>query len=249
MNVMDENRPAMTPARSDGPLARLLKKVLLRQSSIVAVDRLGEHFVRITLQGDALRNVVWTPGDKIQLSLSRGFGNRTYTPLYWDGERGVTAFVAYLHGDSATCDFFAAARPGMSVPFMGPRSSLDLGTASHALLFGDETCFGLAAAFHRAAGDGASEFVFETDDISQARQVLKALGIADATLVQRRADDSHLAAACAEILRLAPACLSFVLAGRAAAIQSVKRALHGAGLPNGQIRAKAYWAAGKRGLD
>lgn len=236
-------------ASADGAFTRLLKKMLLKQATIVSVEKLGRHYIRVTLQGDALKNQDWTPGDKIQVSLSRGFENRTYTPVCWDKASGCAEFIAYLHGETSTCAFFDSARSGMQVQFMGPRSSLDLSQEAPALLFGDETCLGLAAALVRACPAGQAAMVFEVGNVAQAEQVLRTLGIADAVVVERRPDDGHLASVNDAMLRLSAPQTSFILAGRAAAIQSVKRNLHWAGVGKRSIRTKAYWAQGKKGLD
>ncbi|MRT30564.1 hypothetical protein [Herbaspirillum sp. CAH-3] len=68
-------------APADGAFTRMLKRFLLKQATISSVERLGAQYVRIRLQGDALKHQTWTPGDKIQVSLGRGFENRTYTPV------------------------------------------------------------------------------------------------------------------------------------------------------------------------
>lgn len=232
---------------ADGTLTRLLKKVLLKQARISSVERIGRHYVRIRLQGQALRNQNWTPGDKIQVSLGKGFENRTYTPLSWDPAQGCAEFIVYLHGGTATCAFFDGVRPGTNVAFMGPRSSMDVSQVKQPLLFGDETCLGLAAALAQPGTEAA--MVFEVDDVVQMHEVLQRLGIGDAVLVRRQPDDAHLAEINEVILRTATPDTNFILAGRAAAIQAIKRHLNGAGVGNRRIKAKAYWALGKKGLD
>lgn len=249
MNSMLNQQELNEHLPADGTFTRLLKKMLLKQATIVSVEKPGGHYVRVTLQGEALKNQDWTPGDKIQISLSRGFDNRTYTPVSWDKASGCAEFIAYLHGDTSTCAFFDSARSGTQVQFMGPRGSLDLSQGAPALLFGDETCLGLAAALVRADPSGQAAVVLEVGDVAQAEKVLRTLAVAGAVLVERRPDDGHLASISDAMLRLASPQTSFILAGRAAAIQSVKRSLHWAGIGKRSIRTKAYWAAGKKGLD
>ncbi|MFX5583099.1 hypothetical protein ABTE20_21060, partial [Acinetobacter baumannii] len=74
-------------------------------------------------------------------------------------------------------------------------------------------------------------------------------GLRDAMVVRRQSGDVHLAQVSEAILRVALPDTGFILAGRAAAIQAIKRHLNDAGVSNRSIKAKAYWAAGKRGLD
>ncbi|MRT30565.1 hypothetical protein FYB76_17380 [Herbaspirillum sp. CAH-3] len=133
--------------------------------------------------------------------------------------------------------------------FMGPRGSLEVNRLQQPQLFGDETCLGLAAALVQAQPHAGAALIFEVDDIAQTSQVLQALGLRDAMVVRRLSGDVHLAQVSEAILRAALPDTDFILVGRAAAIQAIKRRLNGAGVSNRSIKAKAYWAAGKRGLD
>ena len=81
------------------------------------------------------------------------------------------------------------------------------------------------------------------------RPVLEAIGLGDATLVERVAGEAHLGAVAAEISSRAAAGAHFVLTGKAQSIQHVSRALKTAGVGSSRIKAKAYWAPGKTGLD
>ncbi|MFT2622046.1 hypothetical protein ACMWQU_26920, partial [Escherichia coli] len=67
-----ESQDISQEAPADGAFTRMLKRVLLKQATISSVEKLGAQYVRIRLQGDALRDQNWTPGDKIQVSLGRG---------------------------------------------------------------------------------------------------------------------------------------------------------------------------------
>ena len=91
--------------------------------------------------------------------------------------------------------------------------------------------------------------MFEASDVAELRPVLEAIGLGHATLIERTAGDAHLAAAEAEVLRLAASGAHFVLTGKAASIQRVSRALKAAGVVSSRVKTKAYWAPGKIGLD
>ncbi len=81
--------------------------------------------------------------------------------------------------------------------------------------------------------------------------MLAAYGLGAATLVERRADDGHVAElveVVAEQVRAhpdAPLCLT----GRAPTIAAVRRHLKDVGLSDRRHRAKAYWDPGRTGLD
>jgi NADPH-dependent ferric siderophore reductase len=91
--------------------------------------------------------------------------------------------------------------------------------------------------------------VFEVSDVAESRQVAEAVGLGQATLMERIADDAHLAAAEAEVLRHAASGVNFVLTGKASSIQRISRALKAAGVVSSRVKTKAYWAHGKTGLD
>ena len=75
--------------------------------------------------------------------------------------------------------------------------------------------------------------------------------VRNATLVERGADDAHLAAVETTLARYASADAyrQYVFSGRAPAIQRLTRALKRVGTKPSQMMVKAYWAPGKVGLD
>ena len=117
------------------------------------------------------------------------------------------------------------------------------------VLFGDETSFGLAAALRDSPQGVGAIHVFEASDVAESRPVLEAIGLGQATLIERIADDAHLAAAEAEVLYLAASGAHLVLTGKASSIQHASRALKAVGVVSSRVKTKAYWAQGKIGLD
>ena len=93
--------------------------------------------------------------------------------------------------------------------------------------------------------------ILEVSDRAQIRTAMERLGMHEATLVQRAADESHLAelvdAIAAAIARTPAATLA--LAGRAQTIQALRRSLNARAIRPVATLAKAYWAPGKVGLD
>jgi ferric-chelate reductase (NADPH) len=246
------NKTLISPptAVKDGTITKLVKRILLTNAEVTNSQRISEHFCLVTLQGDELKKATWTPGGKIQVNMGAGFNNRTYTPIYWDSQTGQTQILAYLHGDTPGCEWAKNAQPRQAVRFLGPRPSLDLPTyAASAVLFGDETSIGLAAALRRVPGGDAAPCVLEVTDPTEAGAALITLGVTDAILIKRREDWSHLTDVHAALLEAASDNSVFFLTGRAASIQSIKKALTQAGIGNTRQRAKAYWASGKVGLD
>lgn len=208
------------------------------------------HFRLVDLEGEALRNVAWAAGQKVQVSMGSGLSARTYTPMSWDADGGRIRILTFAHGDGPGSRWASGLREGDACQFFGPRRSLDLsGLASPVVLFGDETSFGLAAAFRDSSQGYGAIHVFEASDVAESRQVAEAIGLGQATWIERIADDAHLVAAEAEVVSLAATAMHVVLTGKASSIQRVSRALKAVGVAASRVKTKAYWAAGKTGLD
>ncbi len=249
MTGITSRDPAL-PTVSQGRITRTLLRWLMRSARVAAVETLAPQFRLLHLEGDALRDVAWTTGQKVQVSIGSGLGARTYTPMSWNAGAGSTRLLAFTHGDGPGSRWASGLRAGEGCQFFGPRRSLDLsGLDTLVVLFGDETSFGLAVALRQGALAAGATEVFEVSDVAAARPVLEAVGLGKATLIERIADDAHLGDVEAELLRYAARGAHFVLTGKASSIQRVGRALKAAGVVGSRVRAKAYWAPGKVGLD
>lgn len=225
-------------------------KWLMRPASIAAVETLSPHFRLVDLEGDALREVAWAVGQKVQVAMGAGLTARTYTPMSWDADRGGTRVLTFSHGDGPGSHWASGLRAGHTCQFFGPRRSLDLADlVSPVVLFGDETSFGLGAALRDSPLGAGATYVFEASDLAEAHPVLEAIGLGDATLIERVADEAHLAVAETELTRLAAGGAHVILTGKASSIQHMNRALKAAGVASFRVKAKAYWAPGKTGLD
>ncbi len=135
-------------------------------------------------------------------------------------------------------------------PVFGPRNSLDLSVpGSVCVLFGDETSIGLAAALRQADPSAEQRYIFEANDASEARLVLDRVGIGGASVIGRQPDGAHRPTLRETILATPVEHATYLLTGNASSIQYVSQALKQEGVPTSRIRAKAYWAAGKVGLD
>ncbi|MGV0762417.1 siderophore-interacting protein [Tistrella mobilis] len=250
--------PRTDAAPQPGRIARTLQSWFMRPARVAAVETLSPHFRLITLEGAALKDVAWTIGQKLQVAMGTGMTARTYTPIFWDAAAGRTQLLAYLHDlgtgqDAAPGSRWAAGLAvGAQYRVFGPRRSLDLsdpGSGWPVVVFGDETAFALAASLGAGRGEDAAAHLFEVSDVAEARLVLARMGLGDARVIGRQAGDTHLAVAEAELTRLAARRVRFALTGKASSIQRMSRALKTIGVPAARIRAKAYWAPGKTGLD
>jgi ferric-chelate reductase (NADPH) len=244
---MQNSAPLLAPP---GRVTRTLLRWLMRPARVAAVETLSPHFRLAELQGEALKDVAWTAGQKVQVSMGSGLSARTYTPISWDAGRGSTRMLTFAHGEGPGSRWASGLREGDMCHFFGPRRSLDLSSLEAPMvLFGDETSFGLAAALREGPQAHGAIHVFEASDVAESRSVLEAIGLGQASLIGRVADEAHLAAAEAEMLRFAASAAHFVLTGKASSIQRISRALKAAGVGSSRLKTKAYWAPGKTGLD
>lgn len=234
-----------------GRIEKTLIRWLMRDATVASAEPMSAGFRLIELAGEALKGVTWVPGQKIQVMMGGLFTARTFTPIEWDADRGSTRILAWSHGAGPGSDWAVALSTGDRCQFFGPRRSLDIaGIDGPLVLFGDETSFGLALAIQYWSGCGREfQTVFEAADAREASTVLTKLGIAGATVAERRFDESHLPEIEARLVHLASEGATCILTGRAPAIQKVHQSLKRAGIPAGRIRNKAYWAPGKTGLD
>ena len=132
----------MRKSRLEGAFSKLFTKT----ATVTELRDIAPGFRLLTLEGQALRKAAWTPGQKVQLMLG-GWVQRTYTPLSWDAATGRTQLLAYAHGDGPGAEWTRTLAQGDTCAIFGPRGSLDLTSLERpALLFGDETSFGLAHA-------------------------------------------------------------------------------------------------------
>ncbi|RSY76486.1 siderophore-interacting protein [Sphingomonas koreensis] len=240
-------RPTVQPV---GRFSQALLRLLMRQARIVATEWLAGRFKLITLEGSALAGIAWIPGQKIQIAMGSAFTARTYTPLEWNADAGRSCILGFAPGDGPGSAWVRNVEAGDRCDLFGPRGSLDLRRIPQfAVVMGDETSIGLAYALTHADPTRAVTCLFEIGDTESARQVPVQLCIGDATLFAKQDGDAHLEAMEAAIPALAAAGAGFVLTGRAAMVQGLRRRLKLCGVPATHILTKAYWAPGKTGLD
>lgn len=231
-----------------GLLEATIQKLFTRSANVIDIVDIGRTFRLITLGGDALRDADWTPGDKIQLQLG-GWVQRTYTPIDWDRINGRTCILVYLHADGPGTQWARAVKKGDACVVFGPRKSIDLTRSrAPAIVFGDETSLGVAAAL---SAQGTVHVLLEVAHRDATLPVLDQLGLIAPHLYERRDGDAHFSTLEAQMsaLLMHDAAADIVLTGRASTIQHITRFLRQTGVGTGQRHSKAYWAMGKSGLD
>lgn len=230
-------------------LAKVLKRLFGKQAAVVSVDSIGERFRLLTLEGPALQGVSWQPGQKLQIAMASSFVARTYTPIDWDAATGRSRILGFAHGDGPGSSWLRELRAGDTVDAFGPSGSLDARRLQGPLaVFGDETSIGLAYALAHESQRAVHGY-FEVSDSVSAEQAVARLGLGNATLIEKQANDAHVEKLEALLPSLGAAGSSFVLSGKAGTIQRLRRGLKQHGVSSARLIAKAYWAPGKTGLD
>ncbi|WP_328457641.1 siderophore-interacting protein [Amycolatopsis sp. NBC_00438] len=224
-------------------LADLAGGMMLDTARVTGVSRLPADFVRVELAAEAFRKATWVPGAKLQFRPRRGtLGLRTYTPISWDAERGVTELLGFTHGDGPAARWLRQVAAGDTCEVFGPRRSLDLSAPHGSVVFvGDESSVALACALRTVTGDVTH--VFEARDPAGLTEVLAGLGI-DAQVVGKTADRAELLS---RARTAGPGRL--VVTGDAATVHAVRRDSRTWPHAPGTVTGKAYWAEGRTGLD
>lgn len=247
---MGELESASSTAKAPGRVSRAITRLFMKRACVSAIDDLADRFRLITLEGDALQGVAWTPGQKVQIAMGSAFVARTYTPIEWDAIAGRTRILGYAHGEGPGSAWILGLEVGNECDLFGPRSSLDVRPLAGPLaVFGDETSIGLASALARQEPAHSVRCYLEIGDGTAIKPVLAALDMEQASVFERAGGDGQLTRMEAALQALVGAGSSFVLTGRAATIQRLRQALKRQGVPSGRIATKAYWAPGKTGLD
>jgi NADPH-dependent ferric siderophore reductase len=241
---------ATQPVKEPGRLSRAVARLWMKSATVTANERLADRFHLITLEGHALEDVTWRPGQKVQIAMGSAFVTRTYTPIEWNASAGRLCILGYSHGDGPGSAWVRTASPGDACNIFGPRASLDVSGRSEALVIvGDETSIGLAYAVARQDATRLVTSCFEVEDAAAAQQVAESLDLKGVTLVARRADDAHIAALGASLSDAVVAGSAFVLTGKAATIQTLRQSLRQRSVQTTRLFTKAYWTPGKTGLD
>jgi ferric-chelate reductase (NADPH) len=235
-----------------GLLESAVLKLFTRSAKVLHIEDIGADFRIVTLGGEALRGVEWTPGDKLQIQLG-GWTQRTYTPMGWDADNGRTRILVHLHaGGGPGTQWARTLSIGDDCIVFGPRKSVRLDAPpSTVIVFGDETSLGLAAALSHQMSAPTVLGLFEVSRPVEATNVVERLELNHSVLCTRLEGDEHfneLEARMTALLQSHPTA-DLVLTGRAAAIQRMTRLIRQINIGTGRRHSKAYWAPGKTGMD
>lgn len=224
-----------------GRFEATVQKLFTRSAHVLEIVDFGNSFRLITLGGEALRDIDWTPGDKIQIQLG-GWVQRTYTPIDWNSTQGRTRILVCLHAPGPGTAWARQLQTGDPCVVFGPRKSIHAGRST--IVVGDETSVGLAAAL-------SGQALLEVAALADTQPVIDHLGLRAVQLTARLDGNRHFAELETRIaaLLMIDATVEIVLTGRASTIQHMTRFLKQTEMGSGRRHSKAYWASGKTGLD
>jgi ferric-chelate reductase (NADPH) len=232
-------------------LINAVDKLLFRSATVSESVALAGHFRRVIIRGEELKDVKWTPGQKVQFHLGNLI-SRTFTPVRWDSMAGRAQFLFFLHGNGPGSEWAGALKQNDRCQLIGPRNCLDLTALKGPVIyFGDETSFAAAHALHLARPGLQKEYFFEVSSLVESEEVLRCLALTNVRLFQRLPGSAHLD----EIengmvnrswrLNLS----DWVFTGKAQSIQELRKRLDARRAFWRRPKIRAYWADGKKGLD
>lgn len=232
----------MTDARRPEPLT----------ATVLRTRRLTPSMVRVVLGGDGLRDLADPQHADSYVKLVLGPVDqprrRSYTVRDWDRDARELTLDVVVHGDVGLAGpWAAAARPGDTVPILGPGGAYSPDpTADWHLLVGDESALpAIAVAVARLPADARAVVLVEVDG-PEHEVPLDAPDGADLRWVHRRTEvvGRRLVR---EVLALdwPPGRVHVFLHGEAGMVRDVRRHLRAdRGVTTGQLSASGYWRLG-----
>jgi NADPH-dependent ferric siderophore reductase len=257
---MDDTAPTSPkrPSRSRGPLSRLLHR-----AEVTAVEPLAARTRKITLTGDALAGLSWTPGQHVSVILADPSApaswlrsprdlKRTYS--VWDyAPDGRLDLAVYDHGGEAPgAQWARAAAPGRRVLVKGPEGHLVAqADAPYHVFAGDDTAAVAFGAILRALPAQARVFgALEHDTPGDALPLRRQDELAFVYRAgEPAADSARLPAVLAKLPLPDEPGVAYV-AGEARTIQRIRQHLvEERGWPRRNVVTHPFWTPGRRGLD
>lgn len=228
----------------------------IRRARVVETQRLTVQMVRITFEGDDLREIGPLVHTDAYVKIRFGEQTRTYTVRHHDQQaaRMVVDFV--VHGDEGLAGpWAAAARPGEEISFGGPGGGWAPDPeADHHVLAGDESALPAIAAALDALPHGARATVLAEVADEHCQPPLRLLPGVDVRWIRR---DQHpgvshgialAEAVCA--LPLPEGRVAWFVHGTAEMVKQVRRHLFvELDVPRQQASISGYWRTGMTEAD
>lgn len=216
------------------------------QSSVAVVEPLSAKFCRVRFAGESLKGRRWEPGHEIEFRVDAR-ALRHYTPASYDPAAGRIEVIFFLHGQGPGSAWASGLRVGQAALVMGPgNGGMSLLPGDWHLFLGDETTVGALHAMTTALA--ASVPVLGAVEVLGGEERMVAPLVPRLALLARRPTNGAALDEWLAEQQLPPGRGAAYLLGHGQSIQRQRDALLARGLERKQIRCRAYWADGKRGL-
>lgn len=221
----------------------LVRRSPAHPGRVTATEQLTARMRRVTVQSDAMRGLAIRPAQDVELLLREPSGRRVkrrYTIRHARPGAGELDLDVLLHGEGAGSRWGAAAQPGDTVEFQGPRGKLELRNAGWHVLCGDESALPAIAAIAEALPD--DEWAVAVIEVRDATDELSVA--ADVRWVHRGTHPPgtpDLLVPAAEQLELPFAEARGYLLGETRSMVALRALLEGRGVPHDAIFLKGYW--------
>lgn len=215
-------------------------------STVATVESLSDCFRRVRFAGEALKGRRWEPGHEVEFRVDER-ALRHYTPACYDSAAGVIEVIFYLHGKGPGSAWASGLRVGQSALVMGPgNGGMSLLSGDWHLFLGDETTVGALHAMTTALA--ATVPVLGAVEVTGGEEHTVTPLVPRLRVLTRRPSNGAALDAWLAAAKLPPGRGAVYLLGHGQSIQRQRDALLARGLERKQIRCRAYWADGKRGL-
>jgi NADPH-dependent ferric siderophore reductase len=236
-----------------------MRNYLVERLFVRGTVELNETFAgrirRITITGDALRGLDWTPGQHVRVYVGDSPPGllppgplRTYS--IWDYRTDTIDLAVLDHGDGPGTRWARAARPGQDVLFMRPQGKLVAHQPASCHVFvGEETASVAFGAIARAlAKDAVVHGVIEVDSPDERLPMPDSVS----WLYRDGGSAANSAAVVAEVTKLelpAEPGIAYV-AGELRTLQEVrKHFVRDRGWPRRSVVIKPFWTPGRTGME
>ena len=213
------------------------------RSSIVFVTQIEDispTIRRIRICGERVRNIQWSPGQKIKIKV--GMYLRSYTPARVSPELGWMDLIFHLHGKGAASRWAQDVCIGSTVSFVGPVDSMPFvdKPIDWCLFLGDETTLGLSMALLNALPKTVRRF----GAIELNSQDLGAVSTLKLPLNPIQRDEYHGYALLQwlSLVNIPDGNGAVWISGEAQMTRNLRLALVTRGLDPEQINVKPYWS-------
>lgn len=234
---------------------RLRHETARRTLTVVAIEPLSAHMLRVTLAGEELAGFVSASfDDHLKLIVEDGAGGtamRDYTPRVFDAAAGTLAIEFALHEAGPATRWARAARVGDRVQIGGPRGSAVIpDDFDWYWLVGDETALpaiGRRLEELRAGVPVAVVALVEAAEDELALSARERLAVSWVHRGGRRDDDAALLAAALPLATPAGEGHVWIAAEAEVARALRARIVETLGHPRAWTKAAGYWHAGGEG--